>query len=213
LAMEDGIYRMNQEGQKTLAHQPIKIKGRRFNDGKVGPDGCFYLGTTDDNMEGAFYRLQDGVLTELFDGCGCSNGLDWTMDKKQMFYCDTVRQKIEVFHFDIENHNISNRRTFKEIPAEYGKPDGFCMDENDNIWLALWNGNCVLYIDHMTGEIISKLMIPAAKVSCCCFAGNELNDLIVTTASIGDEEEYPWAGYCFRTKVNVKGKPVYKYKY
>ena len=54
LAMQDGIYRMNEKGEKSLAHQPMPIKGRRFNDGKIGPDGCFYVGTTDADGMGAF---------------------------------------------------------------------------------------------------------------------------------------------------------------
>jgi len=213
VALEDGIYRMDMQGNKVPAHQPIRIKGRRFNDGKVGPDGCFYVGTTDDKNEGAFYRLKDGVLTELFDGCGCSNGLDWTMNGTKMYYCDTVKQKIEVFDFDAELNSLSNRRTFVEIPVKAGKPDGFCMDENNDIWLALWNGQTVLHIDYVSGEVKAKLSVPAAKASCCCFAGKDLSDLIITTASIQDEEEYPLAGYCFRTQVGVKGKCVYRYKY
>ena len=213
LAMQDGIYRMDAQGNKVLAHQPIKIKGRRFNDGKVGPDGCFYLGTTDNDNEGAFYRLKDGVLTELFDGCGCSNGLDWTVDGTQMYYCDTVKQKIEVFDFDAVHNNISNRRTFVDIPAEMGKPDGFCMDENNDIWLALWDGHSVLHIESTTGKVLSKLEVPAAKASCCCFAGEALNELIITTASLWDEEQYPLSGYCFKKEVNAKGKYSYKYKF
>ena len=73
----------NFSGELTLAHRPADIKGRRFNDGKVGPDGCYYVGTTDDNHEGAFYRLSGSVLTELFDHCGCSNGLDWSEDTQK----------------------------------------------------------------------------------------------------------------------------------
>ncbi|MBR4059214.1 MAG: SMP-30/gluconolactonase/LRE family protein [Lachnospiraceae bacterium] len=213
LAMQDGIYRMDAQGNKVLAHQPIKIKGRRFNDGKVGPDGCFYVGTTDNNNEGAFYRLKDGVLTELFDGCGCSNGLDWTADETQMYYCDTVKQKIEVFDFDAASNRINNRKTFVNIPAEMGKPDGFCMDENNDIWLALWDGHSVLHIESTTGKVLSKLDVPAAKASCCCFAGEELSDLIITTASLRDEGQYPLSGYIFKTRVGVKGKKTYRYKY
>ena len=121
LAMQDGIYRMNEQGEKILAHQPIKIKGRRFNDGKVGPDGCFYVGTTDANGMGAFYRLKDGVLEELFDHCGCSNGLDWTVDESRLFYCDTRLQKIEVFDFDQKHHtllNLLNNCLFRQENAE-----------------------------------------------------------------------------------------------
>lgn len=211
LAMQDGIYRMNNKGEKVLAHQPMKIKGRRFNDGKVGPDGCFYLGTTDANGEGAFYRLKNGVLEELFDKCGCSNGLDWSLDGTKMFYCDTPLQKIEVFDFDPENHTLSNRRTFVEIDEKLGCPDGFCMDCEDNVWLGLWDGNAILEVK-ADGTFGEKIEVPARKASCCCFAGEELDDLIITTASKGDTEEYPLSGYTFVKKLNIKGKKSFRYK-
>lgn len=213
LAMQDGIYRMDKAGNKSFAHQPIKIKGRRFNDGKVGPDGCFYLGTTDAKNEGAFYRLKEGILTELFNHCGCSNGLDWTVDGTQMYYCDTVKRKIEVFDFDVEHSAISNRRTFIDIPEGMGNPDGFCMDENNDIWLALWDESSVCQIESKTGTVVSKIDVPAAKTSCTCFAGEDLRDLIITTASLRDEERYPLSGHCFKTRVGVKGKKSYRYRY
>jgi len=211
LAMQDGIYRMNQKGEKVLAHQPMKIKGRRFNDGKVGPDGCFYVGTTDYNSEGAFYRLKNGVLEELFDGCGCSNGLDWSLDNTKMFYCDTPLQKIEVFDFDVHNNSLSNRRTFVEIEKSLGTPDGFSMDCDDNIWLALWGGNAVIEIKN-NGSFGDRIEVPAIKASCTCFAGENLDDLIITTASKDDEETYPMSGYVFVHKCGAKGKKPFKYR-
>lgn len=212
VALEDGIYRLNSRGEKVLAHQPLKIKGSRFNDGKTGPDGCFYAGTADDNCRGAFYKLKDGVLYELFEGCSCSNGLDWSVDESKMFYCDTPHQKIEVFDFDKEKGELSNRRTFKEIDESLGKPDGFTMDKYDNIWLALWDGKSVIEIKSDSSFGV-KIDVPVLKASCCCFAGENLNDLIITTASKGDEKEFPLAGYLFKTKVDTVGKRIYKYKY
>lgn len=211
LAMQDGVYRMNEKGEKSLAHQPMKIKGRRFNDGKVGPDGCFYVGTTDAEGKGAFYRLRDGVLDELFDACGCSNGLDWSTDGKKMFYCDTPLQKIEVFDFDAKENSLSGRRTFAEIPIEVGKPDGFCMDEKDHIWLGLWDGNAILEVKP-DGSFGEKIDVPAKKASCCCFAGESLEELIITTASKDDTETYPLSGYVFVKNMNVKGKKSFRYK-
>lgn len=211
LAMEDGIYRMNQDGKMHLAHQPIKIKGRRFNDGKVGPDGCFYVGTADSDSKGAFYRLKDGVLEELFGGCTCSNGLDWSSDSKYMFYCDTPLQKIEMFDFDKDTGNLLNRRTFVEIPSSFGSPDGFAMDANNHIWLGLWGGNALVEITP-DGAIGEKIEMPALKVSSCCFAGNDLKDLIITTASKDDAEMYPLSGYVFTKKMDIKGKLTYRYR-
>lgn len=211
LAMQDGIYRMNEKGEKALAHQPVKIKGRRFNDGKVGPDGCFYVGTTDANGMGAFYRLKDGLLEELFDRCGCSNGLDWSADGSKLFYCDTPLQKIEVFDFDRCSHTLSNRRAFAEIPKELGCPDGFCMDEQDHIRLGLWDGGAVLEIKP-DGSFGEKIDVPAKKASSCCFAGENLTDLIITTASKDDAKKYPQSGYVFLKKTNAKGKKPFRYK-
>ena len=210
LAMEDGIYIMTPDGEQRLAHQPVQIKGRRFNDGKVGPDGCFYVGTTDYDGNGAFYRLKNGVLEELFDGCGCSNGIDWSSDGKKMFYCDTALQKIEVFDFDIKTHGLSNRRTVSLIDKNIGMPDGFAMDSNDDIWLGLWNGNAIIQVKK-DGSIGERIDVPAKKVSSCCFAGEHLTDLVITTASKDDEVTYPLSGSLFSKKMNVKGKKSFRF--
>ena len=212
LALQDGVYRMDKNGGMALAHQPVALKGRRFNDGKVGPDGAFYLGTTDYDGRGAFYRLRDGYLEELFSPCACSNGLDWSADGTKMFYCDTPLQKIEVFDFDKQRGTLSGRRDFTEIPKEMGCPDGFCMDENDNILLGLWCGGAVIEIKS-NGEFGQRVEVPAAKASCCCFGGDQLNELFITTAAKGDEEEYPLSGYVFALQTDRRGKKSFKYRY
>lgn len=200
-AMEDGVYRVD---TMTLAHQSVKIKGDRFNDGKVGPDGAFYLGTSAADGNGAFYRLKNGILTELFDGCACSNGLDWTADGKTMYYIDTPRQMVEQFDFDSETGSISNRRKFADIPAQWGKPDGMTLDENGDLWIALWDGHGVIHLDKTTGQLLEKIEIPCKKASCCCFGGKDRNILFITSAAY--EDETPQAGKTFAVELTVKGK-------
>ena len=121
-------------------------------------------------------------------------------------------KKIEIFDFDSETNSLSNRRKFVDIDISLGTPDGFTMDNEDNIWLGLWGGNAVLEIKK-DGTFGRKLDVPAVKASSCCFAGEELNDLIITTASKDDEEEYPLSGYVFLEKLNVKGKTSFRYKF
>ncbi len=213
LSMQDGVYFRNNKGVLTLAHKPIAVKGRRFNDGKVGPDGAYYVGTTDDNGQGAFYRMSDGVLTELFDRCECSNGLDWRDDTKKLYYCDSRLHKLEVFDFSVEQHNVSNRKTICEIPKSDGVGDGMTIDANGNLWLAVWGGWCVLNIEAETGRIIKKIDLPVEKVSSCCFAGDDMRDLIITTASLKTSlEEQPQAGYIFRYRSDVPGVHINRYK-
>lgn len=207
-AMEDGVYRVD---TMECVHQPVKIKGDRFNDGKVGPDGAFYLGTSAADGKGAFYRLKDGILTELFDGCACSNGLDWTADGKTMYYIDTPRQMVEIFDFHAETGTISNRRKFVDIPARWGKPDGMTLDEAGDLWVALWDGGGVLHIDKDTGKVLEKLEIPCKKASCCSFGGEDMQTLFITSAAFEDPD--PQAGKTFYVRLGVKGKNGYYYRW
>ena len=212
LSMEDGVYRRTNDGTLTLAHQPIRIQGERFNDGKPGPDGCYYVGTAGADFSGAFYRLQDGELTELFDQCGCSNGIDWSADTKTLYYVDSREQKLEKFAFSADMHSLSKRQTISEIPLSLGSGDGMCIDSKGNLWLAVWGASCVQHIEAATGRVLESIPVPAKQVSSCCFAGDDLRDLIITTAAVRtDPSEQPLAGRVFRCRVDVAGVPFNRY--
>ena len=116
-----------------------------------------------------------------------------------------------MFDFDKYEGSLLNRRTFVEIPPAFGGPDGFSMDENDHIWLGLWNGNALVEIS-TDGAFGEKINMPTPKVSSCCFAGDDLSDIIITTSSKDDADGYPLSGYVFKKKMKTKGKLSYRYK-
>jgi sugar lactone lactonase YvrE len=186
----------------------------RWNDAKVSPDGALFLGSMayeNQSNEGAFYRLsKDGKkLDRLFVEVGISNGLDWSVDKTKMFYIDTLAMKVDLF--DYNNSQISNRRTLVEITDGMGYPDGMCSDSEDNIWVAFWMGSCIRGFDGKTGKQIAEIKLPVQKVTSCCFAGEKLDQLIITTAvgNPGEEmdlNQYPQAGFIFIATPGVTGK-------
>jgi len=186
----------------------------RWNDAKVSPDGALFLGSMayeNQSNEGAFYRLsKDGKkLDRLFGEVGISNGMDWSVDKTKMFYIDTLAMKVDLF--DYNNGEISNRRTLVEITDGMGYPDGMCSDSEDNIWVAFWMGSCVRGFDGKTGKQIAEIKLPVQKVTSCCFAGENLDQLIITTAvgNPGEEmdlNQYPQAGFIFIANPGVIGK-------
>jgi sugar lactone lactonase YvrE len=186
----------------------------RWNDAKVSPDGALFLGSMayeNQSNEGAFYRLsKDGKkLDRLFGEVGISNGLDWSVDKTKMFYIDTLAMKVDLF--DYNNSQISNRRTLVEITDGMGYPDGMCSDSEDNIWVAFWMGSCIRGFDGKTGKQIAEIKLPVQKVTSCCFAGEKLDQLIITTAvgNPGEEmdlNQYPQAGFIFIATPGVTGK-------
>lgn len=212
-AMTKGIYYANPDGTLTPICEPESFKGRRFNDGKVGPDGRFYVGTTDYNHEGAFYRLDpDGTLVELLDHIGCSNGLAWSTDGKTLYYCDSPDRVLEAFDFDAETGSISNRRTIMPLPLEGGEFDGMTIDAEGMLWVAIWGEYCALRIDPLKAEVMEKLVFPVKRVSCCGFAGRDLNTLIITTAAYQTTpEEEPEAGCTYALEVPVPGLPTWRF--
>ena len=65
-------------------------------------------------------------------------------------------------------------------------------------------------IDTTTGELIRKIEFPAHCVTSCCFGGEHLDELFVTTATIWTPKEKlattPYAGATFKvTGLGVKG--------
>jgi gluconolactonase len=186
----------------------------RWNDAKVSPDGYLFLGSMayeNQSNEGAFYRLsKDGKnLKRLFGEVGISNGMDWSTDLTKMYYIDTLTMKVEVF--DYNEGEISNRRSLVQIRDGMGYPDGMCADANDNIWVAFWLGSAVRCFDGRSGELLEEIKLPVQKVTSCCFAGEKLDQLIITTA-VGnpgesmDLNEYPQAGFIFIASAGVTGK-------
>ncbi|MCX7027387.1 MAG: SMP-30/gluconolactonase/LRE family protein [Spirochaetes bacterium] len=213
VGMEDGIYFLAEDGTIVPAHDKEKIAGTRFNDGKAGPDGSFYAGTLAREGGGRFYRLNaDGRLETLFEGVRVSNGLDWSPDCGILYYCDTALRRIDAFDFDEDAGTLSNRRPAIAIPEGMGSPDGLCADSEGKLWIALWNGGAVIRADPTTGEILKRIEVPAAKPSCCAFAGPNLDMLVITSASVdADLELQPLAGYLFLLETEVSGRLPYIY--
>ena len=77
----------------------------------------------------------------MVDDVAISNGLDWSLDGRTMYYVDTPTRRIDRFDFDPATGAISDRRPFVTIdPPSDGSPDGLTVDAEGGIWLALWDG-------------------------------------------------------------------------
>ena len=107
----------------------------------------------------------NGQSTKMLDSVTISNGIVWTADKKTMYYIDTPTGHIRAFDFDHKNSTISNERIAVEIPESLGFGDGMTIDEEDKLWVGLWNGNAVARFDPLTGNLLEKIEVPAHNVT------------------------------------------------
>lgn len=208
-AAEDGIYKI-ENGSFLPFSKPCNLKGMRFNDGKVGPDGCLYGGTFSRDNSAAFYKMDGhGNLTELFDKVGNSNGLSFSSDEKFFYYNDTPTGRTDIFSY--KDGALTNRQPL--ITYKGGNPDGMTIDADGNLWTALWGSGTAVKVNTKTGKIIDKIELPVSQVACCAFAGKDLKTLVITTAAHGVSlRDEPLAGATFAVNLEVGGIRDYKFK-
>jgi sugar lactone lactonase YvrE len=215
VALDNGIYILNTNNRllTLLSNVEENIPTNRFNDGKCDPSGNLWVGSMrlDETIPAAsLYKVApDGTTTKMLENITISNGIVWTKDGTTMYYIDTPTGKIRAYDFNKENSTISNERTVVEVDPDDGFPDGMAIDEEDMLWVGLWNGNAVGRYDPKTGELIEKIEVPAHNVTSCAFGGPNLDILYITTAKVDMTEEetakYPLAGSIFSVKPGVKG--------
>ncbi len=179
----------------------------RFNDVIADPAGRVFCGTMPSkDHPGRLYRLDtDGTLTQVLDGIGCSNGMGFTLDRRQMYYTDSAKREIYLFDYHRDTGDITNQRLFVQTPEGEGVPDGMTVDSEGYVWSARWDGSCLVrYAPDGTED--RRVEFPAKKVSCVTFGGEDYTDMYVTTAGGNQkEEDGAVAGALFRINLGIQG--------
>jgi sugar lactone lactonase YvrE len=184
----------------------------RLNDGKVGPDGCFWVGTINEGSDGLasgnLYRVSpDGRTETKVEGLRNSNGLAWSADGRTMYHSDTRGPWIDCWDFSAETGAITNRRRFADVPDAEGRPDGGALATDGTYWSA-GSGRGVINRFGPDGKLIEKIAVPVPNPTMPCFAGDRL---FITTGLPKEEEkrqQFPHAGGLFAMKSAVTGVPV-----
>ncbi|MEP2935436.1 MAG: SMP-30/gluconolactonase/LRE family protein [Gilvibacter sp.] len=216
LALEDGIYTidLNTKALNRISDVEATMTQNRFNDGKCDPAGNLWVGSMhleQSAPEANLYKVNtNGEATQMLDNITISNGIVWTKDAATMYYIDTPTGQIQAFDYDKKTATITNGRVAITVPESLGYPDGMTIDDNDKLWVGLWNGNAVAQFDPLDGSLLQKIEVPAHNVTAAAFGGPDLETLYITTASVDmtpeEKEQYPLAGSIFMVKVSgVKG--------
>ena len=188
----------------------------RLNDGKVGPDGAFWVGTMHDvpvrDPIGALYRVApDGSVTRLVEDLRVSNGLAFSPDGTQMYHSDTRSHWLDRWDFSASGGAISGRTRIVEFDGSIGLPDGAATDAEGNYWSAgIYGGrlNCF----SPSGELLAFHPVPVPAPTMPCFCAPDLRSLVVTSLRTGaiaaKVGEFPDLGGVFIAKAPVAGSPV-----
>src|SRR5262249_25511035 len=122
-------------------------------------------------------------------------------------------RNIYAYRFDLETGAIADRRAFCHLD-EQAEPDGLAIDRAGNLWTALWDGWCVVCFDP-TGRELARTRLPVQRPTSLAFGGPRLDQLYVTTASVGLSQAEIQCGFhagdLFRVSAAVPGLPTRRF--
>ncbi len=188
-----------------------KLHSIRWNDANISPSGNLFLGTMAYSMlQGTSTLFRYSPKTEqlmvILKDLTISNGMDWSDDGSIFYFIDSSSQS--VCTYSVFGDEISEMKTIIEIDPKDGAPDGMCVDGEGGIWVVLWGGSEIRRYDSLKNFHMSeRIKLPAKYVTSCAFAGENLDTLIITSATDGKTGLSEEAGMTFCIKPGVKGRP------
>ncbi len=190
----------------------------RFNDGACDPQGYFVTGLMDEGPSGktgALYRFDRELHAEVIQrDLSLPNGLAWSEDGQTLFFVCSVARRIYRAQY-LPDGTMGEATLFAETPAELGRPDGIALDREGGLWVCQFNGSCLLRYDR-EGHLSDQVLMPVPRPTSCCFGGEGLDTLYITTARFGMAPaqlvDYPDAGDLYMIRPEVPGGARHLFK-
>ncbi|WP_143589671.1 SMP-30/gluconolactonase/LRE family protein [Thalassospira mesophila] len=192
----------------------------RTNDGKIGPDGAFWIGTMDQNVEkqpvAGLYRVAgDGAVEHKIGGVKISNGLAWSPDGRAMYHSDSRGPWVNRWQFNPQTGDVSNGTRFLDLDDTLGRPDGGATDIEGCYWSAgVSAGNLNRFAPD--GALLMSIPLPVPSPTMPCFGGPDMKTIFLTSLTENYDasklEAYPLAGMVLSLRVDVAGVPVHKFR-
>jgi len=215
------VCRFDFERLETLTTVEPATSANRLNEGRVGPDGAFWVGTMENNLNengsprelgepaGTLYRVDSaGKVDRLVeDTFGISNTMLWDADR--FITADTLANELYAYDHDEASGALGARCTFA-AGFDRGVPDGSCLDADGYVWNARFGGSCLARFAP-DGTVDRVLELPCTNPTSCTFGGPGLGTLYVTSARFGLDANQvrrePAEGGVFACDVGVTGRP------
>ncbi len=213
VALRSGVHLFDPGSQtlEFLIHPEPDMAMNRLNDGKVGPDGCFWVGSMHDSLPraptAALYRVTPaGECTLVLSGLKVSNGLAWSPDGRTMYHADSRGAYVQAYDFDPESGRLSGGRRLATFTEADGLPDGAATDVDGNYWVAgVTAGRITKFAPD--GKIAGIFSLPAPAPTMPCFGGSDLKTLFITSLRTDRPGRYQM-GTLLSVKTDVAGTPT-----
>jgi sugar lactone lactonase YvrE len=215
VALHNGFAQIDLQSEKItpIGEDPERrIPANRFNEGKCDPVGRLWAGTMEFGCAqdaGALYCLDaQQTVSKKIAPVTISNGIVWSADQQTMYFIDTPLNNVRAYDYDIDTGGISNERVICENEGKGGF-DGMAIDAEGMLWIAVYGGWAVKRYDPKSGQLLRELGMPFPNVTSCAFGGENLDELYITSACQGMDEQalaaQPLAGSLVKVDPGCQG--------
>ncbi|MCI9867456.1 SMP-30/gluconolactonase/LRE family protein [Rhizobium skierniewicense] len=187
----------------------------RLNDGKIGPDGHFWVGTRDEAVpptaNARLYRVAPNgdVQRKIDQNMFTSNGLAWSADGQRMYHSDSSGLLLQVFDFEPQTGEIGAPQRLHDFNDGEGRPDGGATDSEGFYWSAgVQAGKLNRFSPD--GEIVEIYTFPFKGPTMPCFGGPDLKTLFVTSLTT-ENHGTSVAGTVIAFDAPAPGVPVHRF--
>lgn len=213
---ERTVWRINvdepNDSPRHVADLPFSSEARA-NDGTCSPSGDLYVGSMHygaEDAKGEVLGLVNDVFRAALDKTTISNGQQFLPDGSVVFV-DSADRQIRRFRVADDGRWVDPFTIC--VPEEaHGTPDGLCIDSEGGIWVAMWNGGCVMRWSP-DGRLTTVIDLPVRQPTSVALGGETLQTLFITTSAFGLEPATdPLAGYLLTAEVDVPGVLPYAWQ-
>jgi sugar lactone lactonase YvrE len=220
IALRNGLHWLDlvSGGGSLIVAAPFDSRIIRFNESICDSEGRFWVGVMtdpvpevvadDQAMLYSFTEL-DGLQAHL-DFTYLTNGMAFNAEETEFYLSHSFARKIYKFSYDRSTGKIGARREFASSEGTPGIPDGAAMDVEQHYWCAI-HGDGRLHRYRPDGTLAEVIELPVSQPTMCCFAGEKLDELCITSAreklSPADLAKEPAASGLFRIRPGVFGQP------
>jgi len=198
----------------------------RLNEGAVGPDGAYWVGTMFNNINGddspraipqatgTIYRCLPGgrVMRVTDDLFGITNTMVFPRSGG-LLTADTLANTIYAYRIGDDGMLYQGKTLQSGFPR--GLPDGSCLDADGRVWTARVADGACLTCTGPDGTVETIIELPCSWPTSCCFGGATLSTLFVTSARFTMTPEHlaahPQEGALFAVDPGVCGMPAYRF--
>ena len=137
------------------------------------------------------YLSADGTASTVWSGIRFPNGLAITGDGRFLIVAESMTGQL--LGFKIEGPGVvSGEPKANGSIGRRSVPDGFCLDSAGRMIVAGHNTDCLFVLDAADGRPRFVVELPEQGPTNCCFGGDDLTTLYVTSSDVGNLLAIDW---------------------